>query len=207
MEFPKIACVSLGAVFVTKPVMRRGRGEEAGYGSGSGPGGSLSSGERLLHRVGIPRRGGPAIRRVSHRSRSGPWMSVGEMLIGEVKEGKAELNEAAREPAVLQAALTRFGCCQHCHVSEVVKDVLQKGHAVTDCGHRVRMVAFGASPGHLGRPRYDVVSLGHIEQFLRDYISEHWEVLHQAQFKDPVFGFLVMLEKGHRGWVPAHEGV
>jgi hypothetical protein len=59
----------------------------------------------------------------------------------------------------------------------------------------------------LGRPRYDVVSLGHIEQFLRDYISEHWEVLHQAQFKDPVFGFLVMLEKGHRGWVPAHEGV
>ncbi len=134
-------------------------------------------------------------------------MSVGEMLIGEVKEGKAELNEAAREPAVLQAALTRFGCCQHCHVSEVVKDVLQKGHAVTDCGHRVRMVAFGASPGHLGRPRYDVVSLGHIEQFLRDYISEHWEVLHQAQFKDPVFGFLVMLEKGHRGWVPAHEGV
>lgn len=27
--------------------------------------------------------------------------------------------------------------------------------------------------------------------------------LHQAQFKDPVFGSLVMLEKGHRGQVAA----
>jgi hypothetical protein len=30
------------------------------------------------------------------------------MLIGEVKEGRAELNHAARDPAVLAAALTRF---------------------------------------------------------------------------------------------------
>lgn len=67
------------------------------------------------------------------------------------------------------------------------------------------MVAFGASPSHSGSPRYDVVSLGHIERFLHDYISEHWEVFHQAQFKDPVFGFLVMLEKGHRGQVPVLE--
>ena len=130
-----------------------------------------------------------------------------EMLIGEVKEGKAELNEAAREPDVLQAALTRFGCCQRCHVREVVQQILQKGHATTECGHRVRMVAFGSSPSHLGRPRYDVISLEHIYRFLTDYISEHWEVLHQAQFKDPVFGFLVMLEKGHRGQVPALKGV
>ena len=130
-----------------------------------------------------------------------------EMLIGEVKEGKAELNEAAREPSVLEAALTRFGCCQRCHVHEVVQQILQKGHATTNCRHRVRMVAFGASPSHLGRPKYDVISLGHIQRFLTDYIGQHWEVLHQAQFKDPVFGFLVMLEKGHRGQVPAQTGV
>jgi hypothetical protein len=129
------------------------------------------------------------------------------MLIGEVKEGKAEMNEAAREPAVLQAALTRFGCCQHCHVYDIVQQILQKGRATTNCGHRVRMVAFGASPGHLGRPRYDVVSLEHIYCFLTDYIYQHWEVLHQAQFKDQIFGFLVMLERGHRGQVPALRGV
>ena len=47
--------------------------------------------------------------------------------------------------------------------------------------------------------------LGHIERFLHDYICQYWEVLHQAQFNDPVFGFLVMLEKGHRRQVPALE--
>ena len=130
-----------------------------------------------------------------------------EMLIGEVKEGKAELNEAARDPAVLQAALTRFGCCSRCYVPEVVKQLLQKGQAMTNCGHRVRMVAFGALHGSSGSPKYDIILLGHIERFLHDYICQHWEVLHQAQFKDPVFGFLVMLEKGHRGQVPALQRV
>ena len=125
-----------------------------------------------------------------------------EMLIGEVKEGKAELNEAARDPAVLQAALTRFGCCHRSHVSPVVNQLLPRGHAVTDCGHLVRMVAFGALGGSSGGPKHDTISLGHIERFLHDYICQHWEVLHHAQFKDPVFGFLVMLEKGHRGQSP-----
>jgi len=34
-----------------------------------------------------------------------------DMLIGEVKEGRAELNGAATDAAVLRAVLTRFGCC------------------------------------------------------------------------------------------------
>jgi hypothetical protein len=130
-----------------------------------------------------------------------------EMLIGEVKEGKAEMNEAARDPAVLQAALTRFGCCHQSRVPEVVRQLLQQGHAMTHCGHRVRLVAFGVSPGRSGSPKYEIISLGHIQRFLNDYICQHWEVLHQAQFKDPVFGFLVMLEKGHRGHAPAPERV
>jgi hypothetical protein len=74
---------------------------------------------------------------------------------------------------------------------------------MTDCGHRVRMVAFDALHGSSGSPNYDINSLGHIERFLHDYICQHWEVLHQVQFKDPVFGLLVMLEKGHGGQIPA----
>lgn len=34
-----------------------------------------------------------------------------DMIIGEVKEGRAELNKAARDPLVLETVLTRFGCC------------------------------------------------------------------------------------------------
>jgi hypothetical protein len=74
---------------------------------------------------------------------------------------------------------------------------------MTNCGHRVRMVVFGALHGSLGSPKCDVISLRHIGRFLHDYICQHWEVLHQAQFKDPVFRFLMMLEKGHREQVPA----
>jgi hypothetical protein len=129
-----------------------------------------------------------------------------EMLSGEVQEGKAELNEAARDPAFLQAELVRFGC-RRCLVPEVVKQLLQKWQAMTNCGHRVRMVAFGASHGSSGSPKYDSVSRGHIERFLHNYICQHREVLHQAQSKDSVFGFLVMLEKGHRGQVPALQRI
>ena len=48
-----------------------------------------------------------------------------DMLIGEVKEGHAELNAVARDPAVLRAALTRFGCCRPQEVSAVVHTLLQ----------------------------------------------------------------------------------
>lgn len=48
-----------------------------------------------------------------------------DMLIGEVKEGRAELNSAAHDPAVLQAALTRFGCCGADPVGMVVEALPQ----------------------------------------------------------------------------------
>lgn len=118
-----------------------------------------------------------------------------DMLIGEVKEGRAELNQAAANPAVLRAALARFGCCHPEHLPGVIQALLRNGNARTQCGHRVRLVAFGSLPGSPGGPRYKFISLGHVEQFLRDYIREHWEVVRHAQFKDPAFGFLVMLEK------------
>jgi hypothetical protein len=57
----------------------------------------------------------------------GAFGNEADMLIGEVKEGRAELNEATRDPAVLRAALTRFGCCEPQHASSVVQDLLQQG--------------------------------------------------------------------------------
>lgn len=33
------------------------------------------------------------------------------MIVGEVKEGAPKLNPAMRDPAVLEAAFARFGCC------------------------------------------------------------------------------------------------
>ena len=48
-----------------------------------------------------------------------------DMIIGEVKEGRAELNRAARDPNVLTSVLTRFGCCSHKQAPALVKHLLQ----------------------------------------------------------------------------------
>jgi len=121
-----------------------------------------------------------------------------DMLIGEVKEGRAELNAAATDPAVLRAALTRFGCCAHEHVEHLVDSLMHKGHVVSPAGHRIRMVAFGSiAPG--GSHRYAVILLNDVVEFLRKHVRENWDVLHNAEFKDPAFGFLMTLEKAARG--------
>ena len=121
-----------------------------------------------------------------------------DMIIGEVKEGRADINQALRNPSVLEATLIRFGCCADHQVSNVVDALLQKGHARTHGGHHVRLVAFGSSPGKQSNPRHTTISLGHVTTFLHDYINEHWDVLHHADFKDPVFGFLLLMAKaGH----------
>lgn len=122
-----------------------------------------------------------------------------DMIIGEVKEGHAELNRGAREPAVLRTVLTRFGCCTPEEVPHVVDTLLETGHAVTHCSHRVRLVAFGSFPGQSGNGGYAVITLGHIADFLRDYIREYWDILRSAEFKDPAFSFLLMLEKARQG--------
>jgi len=124
-----------------------------------------------------------------------------DMLIGEVKEGRAELNQAATDRAVLRAALTRFGCCHPDHVVHLVDELLNAGKAITPSGHRIRLVAFGSIvPG--GSHSYAVIPLGHVVEFLRAYLRENWDVLHNAEFKDPAFGMLMTLEKAQRGMPP-----
>ncbi len=124
--------------------------------------------------------------------------SAADMLIGEVKEGVAELNQATMDPAVLRAAFTRFGCCPPDHVDHLVDSLLRDGRTKTPAGHTIRMIAFGSTPPG-GSHRYAVIALGHVIQFLRDYLCENWDVLHHADFKDPAFGFLMTLEKAKRG--------
>jgi len=121
-----------------------------------------------------------------------------DMIIGEVKEGRAELNEGARDPFVVRSALVRFGCCAGQDVDEVVQQLLARGRAVTPGGHAVRTVVFAAGAGRpSGADR--VVLLGHVLEYLEAYIREHWDVLRHVQVKDPAFGYLTTREKALRG--------
>lgn len=120
-----------------------------------------------------------------------------DMLIGEVKEGRAELNRNARNPKVLRTVLARFGCCSLHDVDKTVQQLINKGDAVTHSGHRVRLMAFGSS-SEPARGSYSTLTLGHIADFIKGYLDQHWKVLRQAQFKHPALGMFMVLEKARR---------
>lgn len=123
---------------------------------------------------------------------------LADMLVGEVKEGRVRLNEAARDPAVLRAGLTRFGCCSPEEAPRVVAELGRVGHAKTNAGHAIRLVAFGSIPGE--EPAgYTAISLGHVVAFLKGHLRRHWDVVRHVQTKEPVLGFLLTLEKALRG--------
>jgi hypothetical protein len=125
-----------------------------------------------------------------------------DMLIGEVKEGRAELNEAARDPAVLRAVLAGFGCCSREEAPRIAEELIREGSALLPSGHRIRTAIFASMVGGADTSHQLVISLGHIVQFLRSYVDEHWEVLRHSDTKDPAFGFLMTLAKAERGMAP-----
>lgn len=119
------------------------------------------------------------------------------MVIGEIKEGRAELNTSARNPVVLRTALARFGGCSPEHIPPVVEQLLRYGEASTHCQHAVRPFCFGSEPP-AERSHFRVILPGHVVDFLSGYIRKHWAILLSAQSKDPGPGFPMMPEKAQR---------
>ncbi len=117
-----------------------------------------------------------------------------DMIIGEVKEGRAQINHSGRDPSVLRAALTRFGCCHDESVDALVESLIRKGHGTTNHGHRVRIVAFGSSVPEQN-PGYHTISLGHVIEYASDFLNENWDIFRVTEFKDPALGFLSTMIK------------
>jgi len=121
-----------------------------------------------------------------------------DLIIGEVKEGKAVINEAATDPHVLVKVLRRFGCTSEGDARRVARDLLDRGSTTTNAGHRVRLVAFGTS---IEEPSpYLKILLADVVEYVDRYIDENWELVRTAGSKDPIFGVMVLLAKarGHR---------
>ena len=118
-----------------------------------------------------------------------------DMIVGEVKEGRARLNAPLLDPAVLEVALTRFGCCPAEYAPELSRQLLSRGQAKTPAGHAIRMVAFGDSGPAVGQGPWTTVPMGHVVQYLQQYLHQHWPVLRHAQVRDPAFAVLALLEK------------
>jgi hypothetical protein len=117
-----------------------------------------------------------------------------DMILGEVKEGRARLNGAALDRRVIEAALVRFGCCDAAAAPKHVRELVRSGATRLPAGHALRLVIFAGTKSPESEPCH-VVTLGQVVGFLRKHVREHWEVLRHVEWKDPALGFLVTIEK------------
>lgn len=118
-----------------------------------------------------------------------------DMIVGEVKRGRARFNAPAHDPVVLAAALMRFGFCQVKDAQGIARALLAEGRVDLETGQSVRMVAFGLPPeGGSSHPWLDV-SMNHVVNFLRSYLREHWDVLRHVQFSNQAFDFLSLIHR------------
>jgi len=118
-----------------------------------------------------------------------------DLVVGEVKRGRAHFNPPAHRPVVLAAALMRFGCCQVKQAQGIARDLLASGRVDLDSGYSVRMVAFGAPPGRSVSHAWLAISMHHIVGFLRSYLQDHWSVLRHVQLSNPAFDILSLLQR------------
>lgn len=127
------------------------------------------------------------------------------MIIGEVKEGRAELNAALTKPPVIEAALVRFGCCSETAAPALVSELLARGSTMLESGHRLRIVSFGSLPPERGHTRHHVVLLGDVIRFLQAYVGDGWEALRHAELKDPGLALFSIFAKAGIGPRPEKE--
>ncbi|HEY4640962.1 MAG TPA: hypothetical protein VII75_06425 [Thermoanaerobaculia bacterium] len=131
-----------------------------------------------------------------------------DMIIGEVKEGRVGINSAVRDPGVLRAVISRFGETPD-DEDRGVNELLETGTTHLPSGYSVRLIVFASFPPGAAVPPCRIISLGHVLEFLQNYVRKHWNLLRHLQFKDPAFGFLMTLEKAKRGGAGrrGHQGV
>ncbi|HZJ48791.1 MAG TPA: hypothetical protein VFD97_07140 [Acidimicrobiia bacterium] len=122
-----------------------------------------------------------------------------DLIVGEVKEGRAELNSSARDPKVLRAALNRFGAVPEEQIAPVIDQLLEDGEAEHPEGARVRLMSFGSRPPMQRPTKYRWMLLGDLAGFMHRTITENWSAAQTIQSKDPALSFLLLLEKSVRG--------
>lgn len=117
-----------------------------------------------------------------------------DMIVGEIKQGRAQVNPAARKHRVLAGALARFGCCSADEAHAVVETLLRDGSARAAHGHTVRMVLF-ASRGERAPSGWHWIHLDQVFRFLDQYLRDAKATLRGVDFRDPALAWLSLLDK------------
>ena len=117
-----------------------------------------------------------------------------DLIIGEVKEGRAVINDSVTDPDVVAKVLRRFGRSTAEEARNQARALLARGETDTSDGHQIRLVAFGSALPEEPSP-YLKVMLSDVVAYLDRYINENWEVVRAAGSRDPIFGVMILLEK------------
>lgn len=120
-----------------------------------------------------------------------------DILVAEVKRGRARINEGYHEPDVLRFALRRTGCCPPGAIDEHAAALARVGsiETWTDEGHRcrVRLASFAGEP--VAMPGILSVGLDHCLAFVRQRLDTYRPQLRGAYFRDPVLNLLGLFEE------------
>lgn len=128
-----------------------------------------------------------------------PRNGLVDVLIIEVKEGKARVNDSLRTRDALLTALRRVGCAPDDALVAAVDDLRQHGHVRIQPpggGMQVqfRILAFGeGKPGP--RNGYHVVPLRHVARFVEGYLDRYHQALMPSDLPEPALGILHLLRK------------
>lgn len=118
-----------------------------------------------------------------------------DVILGEVKEGKAEFNPGLKRHEVLHSVLRRIEWLYPDGLAEVLGGIADQGLSeVATHGEatvRTRLVAFGKSR----ESDLHTVSIGHIVETMVDYLHRFETVLRPATYKDPAPALLNLLVK------------
>jgi hypothetical protein len=118
-----------------------------------------------------------------------------DVIIGEVKQGRAEFNPGIKDRGVLHSMLRRVEWLYDRGVDDVIDGVQRDGnHVATSRGGgqiRTRLVAFGRSE----YSNVNTVALSHIVSTLLDFFEQHEDAFRPIQFREPAPAFLRLLLK------------
>ena len=120
-----------------------------------------------------------------------------DVIIGEVKEGRAHLNRAIRSPEALRLGLARVGVCDEQELEKAADSLSEQAVVrIESCEpvRQVRLVAFGMGTSRKTHTHY-VVSLKDAWEFVDSIMELGHEMLLPASVSDPVLGLLHLANK------------
>jgi hypothetical protein len=120
-----------------------------------------------------------------------------QLIIGEVKEGKAWVNRSALKPQVLEAVVRRFGCCED-HPKRIAHEILKFGSANTAVNGipcRVRLIVFGGVEDEYHPTRYTSLPLKHVVEYMNAYMLKYADVFQPAELKDEGLSIMALMAK------------